>query len=643
MIDAETICDLFPFSVQIDTNLNVELLGRSLAKRISKARGVPFEDLFDVKRLDGDFDAAWIRRRRGRPVLVIVRGLQLTLTGSFEIVDEGFLFLGGPRIETVDQLNPLGLSIDDFAAHDGIMSNLFLLQQMQMASDEALAAANKLATQERRYRQIVEQSNDVILITDTSGFVTLANPAAQTLLDVVPGDTTMVSLLQDESKARWNDTISKLRSDQPHSVELTLRGHGDTSVITEGHLVLRQSQDSQASVLAFLRDISARRKVEHDLARSNDHLRRAQKMQAIGRLAGGIAHDFNNLLAVVMGAGSMLKMDLPEGDPRCKDVDMILLSAEKGAALARQLLLFSRGEPTTGGTVELIEQTHDLMRILNRVVGSNVKVSFVSNMEPIHVAVDPGQYEQVIMNLVINARDAVSEGGTIQITICSENEGHQAIVQVADNGTGMTEEVAQSAFEPFFTTKDLQQGSGLGLSVVYGIISDAGGTIDLDTKLREGTTISLRIPTLLASADSLSATSSKATQKSGLLFEGKPEAILLEDQEDLRELTARGLEKMGFDVRSYGSLMEARAAFKETGTKSDLFVTDVRLGDGNGIDFAEEMAKEGLLSKVLVITAHANLARVDEMIIQFGWRLLMKPFSPHQLRLVVTKLMEESQ
>ncbi|MEE2887262.1 MAG: PAS domain-containing protein, partial [Planctomycetota bacterium] len=237
MIDAEKICELFPFSIQIDSDLNIEFLGRSLAKRIPQAQGVPFADLFDVQRLAEAFDVDWIRQRTGRPVLLALTSMELTLNGAFQQVGEGFVFFGGPRIEDVDQLNPLGLSIDDFAAHDGIMSNLFLLQQMKTASDEAVSAAKKLAMQERRYRQIVEESNDIILITDRNGLLILANPAAHKLLQIEPGVTVMNSLLFGDSTARWREANSGLDADHSHWVELSLRGRGDSSVTTEGHLV----------------------------------------------------------------------------------------------------------------------------------------------------------------------------------------------------------------------------------------------------------------------------------------------------------------------------------------------------------------------------------------------------------------------
>jgi len=521
------------------------------------------------------------------------------------------------------------------------MSNLFLLQQMKSASKEAARSANKLAIQEQSYRQIVEESNDIILLVNRGGNILLANPAAQNCLAIGQQPAEISSVLQPSSLETWEGAASSLDTDTSHWVELQFQGRGGGTVITEGHLSLRLSNRNTVDVLAFLRDVSARKKVEHDLQRSNDHLRRAQKMQAIGRLAGGIAHDFNNLLSVMMGAGSMLKMDLPDGDPRATDVDMILLSAEKGAALARQLLLFSRGQPSQSGTVALVRQTNDLMKILSRTMGSDIKVTFSTNVEEVWVAIDPGQFEQVLMNLVINARDSISNDGSVQIQISVEDSGQVAVVQVTDNGSGMTEEVAQSAFEPFFTTKDLQKGSGLGLSVVYGIISDARGSIDVESTIGTGTAIILRIPTTTPTSRSEPSTSKTVPMSAENNFHRQPEVVLLEDQHELRQLTTRSLELMGFPVRAFESISQLKAEIDVLHTNCDLFITDVKLGDGNGLDFAESMAKKGLLTKVLVITAHANLARIDDLIIRYGWRLLMKPFSPHQLRLVISKLMDD--
>jgi len=643
LITAAQIRSLFPFSVPLDNELRVRILGRSLSSRIANAHMAAFTKLFRVERWNEEFNRESLLKHLGHPVLLVEKQTDLTLMGSFERIDEGYVFLGGPRVERIEELEQLGLSISEFAAHDGVMHHLFLLQKMQIAADEAAKAARELAVQERRYRQIVEESNDIILGIRPDGVVSLANPAGKKLLQLEPGETQMETVLQDESRLTWQEAISQLNGQHSAAcVDLSLRGQGDTSIMVEAHLVRSRADNEPRNVLGFLRDVTARKAAELGLERSNHQLRQAQKMEAIGRFAGGIAHDFNNLLAVMMGAGSMLKDGLPENDSRRQEVDMIMLSVEKGAALARQLLLFSRREPVPDAQTELVGQTRELMQILDRVIGKGVNVSLETRLESIHVAIDPVHYEQVIMNLVINAQDAMPDGGKVHIKISAIHDSIGAVtgalVEVSDTGEGMTEECLQRAFEPFYTTKSPERGSGLGLSVVYGIVTDSGGDIDVSTVLGKGTTFTLHLP-LTTRAASASRDRQPPTEPA---YSNGPRAVLVEDQHDLRRLMTRKLEQMGFEVYSFGSIAEARAGVESLSSSPEILVTDVKLGDGNGLDLAEEMTAQGRATNVVIITGHANLARIDQLIIQHGWRLLMKPFSSRQLGIVVDQLMDRS-
>jgi CheY-like chemotaxis protein/two-component sensor histidine kinase len=321
-------------------------------------------------------------------------------------------------------------------------------------------------------------------------------------------------------------------------------------------------------------------------------------------------------------------------------VDLVLLSAEKGAALAHQLLLFGRGQASAGARTEVVEQTRSLVQILTRIIGKQVTLELHTGEDPIFVGLDPGQYEQVLMNLVINARDAMPDGGSVRITITPLPDTEGALLEVADSGTGMTEEVAQRIFEPFFTTKDSGEGTGLGLSVVYGIVTAIQGEVHVDSAPGKGTTFTMRLP---GAAPALSGQPKRAAPSSGLeVIPGRPQAVLLEDHADLRRLTTRGLEQMGFEVYPCSSIAQARAEFEMLSGAPDLLVTDVRLDDGNGLDLAEELAARGQVDKVVITTGHANLGRVDALILQHGWRLLMKPFSPRQLGLIVSQVMSEA-
>ena len=641
MINSDQARELFPFSIGLDAELRVTGLGRSLRKRLGDVQSSPFLDVFQLPRWIGAFDRKSLDARLGRPVIVAEKQGKLSLRGAFSRTEEGYLFLGSPCVERLDELAPLGLSIDDFAAHDGIMNHLFLLQRNQASSDQAIAAAQELATQARSYKQLVEQSNDIILSVRRDGVLNLANPAAHNLLDVELGKSSIETLLNRESRGVWTDAISALHDGGSDIwVELSFRGRGGDAIMVEGHLVRSQANGDESTTLGFLHDVTESKKARDELEASTRQLRQAQKMDAIGRLAGGIAHDFNNLLSVIIGAGNLLKEDVPSSDPRRADVDLVLLSAEKGAALAHQLLLFGRGQASAGARTEVVGQTRSLVQILTRIIGKQVTLELHTGEDPILVGLDPGQYEQVVMNLVINARDAMPDGGSVRITITPLPDTEGALLEVADSGTGMTEEGAQRIFEPFFTTKDSGEGTGLGLSVVYGIVTAIQGEVHVDSAPGKGTTFTMRLP---GAAPALSGQPKRAAPSSGLeVIPGRPQAVLLEDHADLRRLTTRGLEQMGFEVYPCSSIAQARAEFEILSGAPDLLVTDVRLDDGNGLDLAEELAARGQVDKVVITTGHANLGRVDALILQHGWRLLMKPFSPRQLGLIVSQVMSEA-
>jgi len=634
VINADQIVELFPFSVQLDSDGVIRRVGRTLQRRLPDYLGRRIDEVFDVRRwTDTPIDGSahdWI----DRPLQLRIKGDPLLLVGTFSEVGGGLLFLGGPRLSHVEELGPLDLSIDDFASHDGVMTYLVLLQQMRAASSEAAAAANELAARARGYRQIVEQSNDLILSLGADGEVLFANPEACRLLPIVAGETVFSALLSGGQDGAWAECLTMLSEGGASVwVELALRGRSDGQVLVEGPLVRSAAAEEPDVLLAFFRDVSERKRAQSELARSTEQLRRSQKMEAIGRFAGGIAHDFNNLLGVVMGAGGMLKDDLPDGDPRLKDVDLILASAEKGSALARRLLMFSKKQPAAASETDLVACTRSLMQILTRVLGTGTSLKFEPDASKVVVAIEPGQFEQVLMNLVVNARDAMSDGGQILLRISVLPEGEGALVEVSDQGEGMTEDVLQKAFEPFFTTKPTDKGTGLGLSVVYGIISDAGGEIDVTSSPGHGTTFSIRMPTKLHSSSPAGA----EVVSDDVAIQQKAFAVLLEDQDDLRRLTSRGLSGIGFDVQAFRSIRECRAGMRGLERKVDLFVTDVMLGDGNGLDLAEELASEGVLGPVIVITGHASLGRIDDLIARFGWRLLMKPFTMRQLQLVAAQ------
>ena len=624
----------------MDPGLRITLLGRSLERMTPGCAGQELSECFTLQRQTDKPSSDMITALFNHPVQLLVKGTALSLAGEFAPWKEGFLFLGSPKIDRLTELSQLDLKISDFSPHDGVMSSLFQIQKMEVISTESLMAAQDLAQQEKIYRQIVEESNDIILALTPRGEIALANPAATTLLGISSGVTRADDFLSEASRTTWNHAARALAEGAPSVwVELVLQDPQGRAVSVEGHLV-RSLADQGESVLGFLRDVSARKTAEQNLAASNEQLRRAQKMEAVGRFAGGIAHDFNNVLGVVIGAASALQEDLPRQDPRSADLDVILASAEKGAALAHQILQFSQRNRTISGTTELVSQAESLRPILERIVGPGIELVITSSADFIHVNLDAIQFEQVLLNLIVNAEYAMPDGGHLSVEIEAEPHQGHALVRIRDSGLGMEAETLDRIFEPLYSTKPAEDGSGMGLSIVYGIVSEAGGRIEVDSKLHLGTCFTVTLPLCTEKSDfeeSLKSTS-RLTER---VAEVSQRAVVVEDQLPLLRLTTRALEEIGLEVESFSDIQGARASLQFTDNPPDIFLTDVSLPDGNGLDLAEELAQEDRLKKVIIMTGNADLARIDQLTSRFDWALLMKPFRLNQLTQLAKRLLEE--
>ena len=381
MIDSQAFRKLFPFGFALDTDLKIAFCGRSLDQLIPASEGLKLSDRFSLQRQTGPPTADTITALFDRPVQLSVKETPLSLAGEFAPWKEGFLFLGSPKIDRLTELSELNLKITDFSPHDGVMSSLFQVQKMEVMSSEALMAAAELAQQERIYRQIVEESNDIILALTQKGEITLANPAATSLLGISAGGSRANDFLSKESRATWDDAAAALAGGALSVwVELVLQDPRGHAVSVEGHLV-RSVADQGESVLGFLRDVTARKSAEHNLAASNEQLRRAQKMEAVGRFAGGIAHDFNNLLVGVLGHSRLAAEDLPDDSPVQKSIQSIDRAARRAADLCRQMLAYAGKVPVSIGTLDLRETVEEIGELLRASLSSSSAIDYQFDSE----------------------------------------------------------------------------------------------------------------------------------------------------------------------------------------------------------------------------------------------------------------------
>lgn len=415
-----------------------------------------------------------------------------------------------------------------------------------------------------------------------------------------------------------------LATKQPYDIEYRIvRPDGRQRWIRE-HAEVRVSGTGQATVLAgTIQDVTAYKRLEQEFLQ-------AQKMESIGRLAGGVAHDFNNHLTVINGYCDLLLSRLGEGDPVRDRILAVREAGERASVLTRQLLTFSRKQVTRPQVVLLNDTVGDLLRMLHGLMGEDYRIETRLEAGLAPVLADPGQLSQVVMNLVLNARDAMPGGGRIVIETRSavgKASGQPLVcLAVTDNGVGLSEEQQRRAFEPFFTTKPGGGGTGLGLSTAYGIVTAAGGWLEIDSKLGEGATFRVFLP---ASPGDLAAAPDTPVQQ--IALEGSETLLVVEDQEGVRQLTAELLGRFGYRVLNAPDGGSAVQLLAETGGAVDMVLTDIVMPGMKGPELADIVRERWPLVKVGFMSAYPEevIARHAPPVTPVSY--LRKPFSPEQL------------
>lgn len=385
-------------------------------------------------------------------------------------------------------------------------------------------------------------------------------------------------------------------------------------------------------LLVYLRDITERKSLESQLVQ-------AQKMEAVGQLAGGIAHDFNNLLTAILGSTELLLEGTDAADPRREDIQEIGRSAHRAAGLVRQLLAYSRKQVLQPRQVNLNTIVHEMGGLLRRVVGERIALRLDLDASLGHVMADPGQIEQVIANLGVNARDAMPDGGTLTIATANvsaagrapaaderRSAGPLVTLTVSDTGTGMEDHVLAHLFEPFFTTKELGRGTGLGLATVYGIVQQSGGQIQVASRPREGSTFTVYFPRVAAPGRPLPAPVSPAAAAGG-----SETVLVVEDEDVVRHLACRVLRGKGYRVLEAPHAEAALVLWAESREAIDLLVTDLVMPGLGGAALAARLVARRPALRVLFITGYALAAVEHRSELAAGSGLLEKPFSADQL------------
>jgi PAS domain S-box-containing protein len=515
-----------------------------------------------------------------------------------------------------------------------VISGVFIMM-LSRRQHQLLGEVQALTRSEERYRSLVENAVFGILRADEHGLVSV-NPAFARML----GYESVEEVLRlDPAKDLWFDPLQRKRLFEKYSCgvpfvseELIIRRKDGNPISV--HASGRASRDESGRMVfeTIVEDVTERRVLERQL-------RQAQKMDAIGRLAGGVAHDFNNLLTVIAGYTDLTADALGAQHPLRKELDEVKKAAARATSLTRQLLAFSRQQVLEPRVMDINSSVRGLESMLQRALGERIKLEMKLG-EGARVKADPGQIDQVVLNLVLNSRDAIGEKGSGRIGVETAvveldeayarehlglNPGRYVMLAVSDNGQGMDPETQAHVFEPFFTTKSSDRGTGLGLSTVYGIVTQSGGHIWLYSERGVGTTFKVYLP--VASGEE-----QPTPAPAGLpISPGKGTVLIVEDEEGVRELTRQILTRAGYRVLLAANPNDAMRIFAEHRRDIQLLLTDVVLQNMSGRELAEYIEQKSSQVRVLYMSGYTDDAVLHNGVLTAGAQFLQKPFTTEAL------------
>ncbi len=517
---------------------------------------------------------------------------------------------------------------------------------------EALGRARQreaLRRQERLLRQIIDANPSLIFVKDWDGRFVLVNEATAQVYG------TTVDALVGKTDADFNPNVEEIAHFLRHDRDVM--SSGQPKVIAEEPVTnpttretrwfqtikmpLRSPEEGTATLLGVSTEITERKRLEEQLLQS-------QKMEAVGQLAGGVAHDFNNILTAIVGYTDLLAAELGTNVQQLEDLEEIRKAARRAAALTRQLLAFSRKQVLEPRIIDVNGVVLNLDKMLRSLISENIELKTVLADDLAAARADPNQIEQVIMNLAINARDAMPEGGTVTIETrnatlddayaaqhVSVIAGEYVMLAVTDTGCGMDEKTQSRIFEPFFTTKPAGRGTGLGLSTVYGIVKQTGGNIWLYSEPGKGTTFKIYLPAIAALPEDIG-----KVAPADALPRGGGTVLVVEDDEQLRRLTHRALASQGYTVLEADRGSTALDIARRHKGHIDLLLTDVIMPDTNGRKLAETIraARPGL--RVVYMSGYPDGAIASHGMLEPGVAYLAKPFTTDAVTRKVREVLE---
>jgi len=600
-------------------------------------------DAFAAQPFDVAFFDYWLGARDGLSLLRDVRrrGVEtpvivLTSRGAEEVAVEAM------KAGAADYLSKSNLSVEALERAIRHALALHAEERQRWHAEAALRAS------EERFRALVENSSDALLLIDAEGRITYVTPSSErhlgwplkqmigrSIFDFIhPDDREMVGV-------RMAETLNNPLGSVSQEVRFQ-HADGDWRIM-EGVGVNRLDDPSVGAIVVNARDITERRKLE-------DQLRHAQKMEAVGQLAGGVAHDFNNLLTAILGYCSLILDEVPEGSPMRQDLIEIQSAGERAASLTRQLLAFSRRQMLQPQVVDINTLVRQLEKLLRRLISEDVELvtALASDLRPVRV--DPASVEQILVNLAVNARDAMPLGGQLTIetanveideaytvTHVAMKSGPYVMMAVGDTGVGMDAALRARVFEPFFTTKEQGRGSGLGLATVYGMVKQSGGYIWVYSEPGHGTVFKVYLPPAKTRVVPRATDAGKSVDTA----HGWETVLLVEDEDAVRTLAREVLRRHGYVVLEARHGVDALRVAERHTDDIHLMITDVVMPHMSGRETAERLSKVRPKMKVLFMSGYTDHALMHRELTP-GASFLQKPFTPDNFARKVRHVLDSS-
>jgi PAS domain S-box-containing protein len=589
---------------------------------------------------------AWLLSRQiTQPIARIVSAAEGIAAGDYSL-----RVTGEQRADELGQLassfNRMAAQIDD--ATNRLEARVAERTRELHAAQEALLRREREAG-EARYRRLVETAHEGVWTIDVAGVTDYVNPRMAEMLGYTPSEMIgrpIFDFMDAEARSLAEASLERRRrelKEELYERRLKRRDGSDVWTLMSTSPILGPSGE-YAGALAMVNDVTERRKLEAQL-------RQSQRLEAVGQLAGGIAHDFNNLLLVIKGHAEFALEDLSAQNGQVDDIKTVVEAADRAADLTRQLLAFSRQQVLQPSVIDLNELVKSFEKMVRRVIPADIAIETRLASDLGAVEADPGQLEQVLMNLVVNARDAMPGGGKVTIETANVDldasyrtgdapsevrHGPYVALVVSDTGTGMDQTTQSRIFEPFFTTKERGNGTGLGLSTVYGIVKQSGGYIWVQSEPGRGTTLRIYLPRVARPA--------KRVEPSPSLPEparGGETVLVVEDEPLVRAVARRVLSKQGYRVLEAANGVEALRICAESLPSIDLVVTDLVMPEMGGRELAAELQSRAAGVRILLMSGYTEDAALRPSVLQPGEAFLAKPFTPDEFARKVREVLDE--